>query len=149
MAVVSLDSRSFGPALGRPGLLLIDWWARWCSPCRIFSPVFEGMAERYPGITFALVVSAIFVFFGLSLAWRTSTNEVAATNDLDRDGLFGKLSGVFHAVTGANGRFRTGQIMDVGAEGIDVYNTMLAAMGVRERLGPATRDFRAVDRIRA
>ncbi|MFE8601886.1 thioredoxin family protein [Archangium violaceum] len=55
MPVVSLDSRSFGPTLGRPGILLIDWWAKWCSPCRIFGPVFEGMAERYPDITFARV----------------------------------------------------------------------------------------------
>ena len=32
---------------------------------------------------------------------------------------------VFHAITSANGRFKTGEIMDFGAEGIDVYNTML------------------------
>ena len=59
-----------------------------------------------------------------------------------------ELSGVFHAITGANGRFKTGQIMDVGSEGIDVYNTMLDAMGCKERLGPAKRDGKAVDAIR-
>lgn len=65
-------------------------------------------------------------------------------NDVKRE-----LSGVFHAITGANGRFKTGQIMDVGAEGIDVYNTMLTAMGARDRLGPAKREMQPVDRIRA
>ncbi|MEX0793608.1 MAG: DUF1552 domain-containing protein [Pirellulaceae bacterium] len=60
-----------------------------------------------------------------------------------------ELSGIFHAITGANGRFKTGQIMDVGAEGIDVYNTMLAAVGARRRLGPDTRDSKSIDKIRA
>ena len=65
-------------------------------------------------------------------------------NDVKRE-----LSGVFHAITGANGRFKTGQIMDVGAEGIDVYNTMLGAMGVKDKLGPDDRDNQTIDRIRA
>jgi len=60
-----------------------------------------------------------------------------------------ELSGVFHAITSANGRFQTGQIMDVGMEGLDVYNTMLTAMGAKRKLGPAKREARAVDAIRA
>lgn len=60
-----------------------------------------------------------------------------------------ELSGVFHAITGANGRFKTGRIMDVGAEGVDVYNTMLQAMGASTRLGPQKRKTTHVDRIRA
>ena len=65
-------------------------------------------------------------------------------NDVKRE-----LSGVFHAITGANGRFKTGQIMDVEAEGIDVYNTMLRTMGVKDQLGPDDRDNQTIDRIRA
>ncbi len=65
-------------------------------------------------------------------------------NDVKRE-----LSGVFHAVTGANGRFKTGGVADVGAEGIDVYNTMLGAMGVKDRLGPSDREHRRVDSILA
>jgi hypothetical protein len=60
-----------------------------------------------------------------------------------------ELSGIFHAITGANGRFKTGKILDVGAEGIDVYNTMLNAMGAKTRLGPAKRKSNPVDAIRA
>ncbi len=65
-------------------------------------------------------------------------------NDVKRE-----LSGVFHAITGAGGRFKTGGVVDVGAEGLDVYNTLLAGMGVARRLGPAKRDGRAIDGLRA
>jgi len=65
-------------------------------------------------------------------------------NDVKRE-----LSGVFHAMTGGGGRIRTGQIADVNAEGLDVYNTALAAMNVPGRLGPVDRDFRSIDDIRA
>lgn len=65
-------------------------------------------------------------------------------NDVKRE-----LSGVFHAITSANGRFKTGQIQDAGAEGIDLYNTMLEAMGVSGRLGKTDRPQRRVDSIRA
>ncbi|MCP4787997.1 MAG: DUF1552 domain-containing protein [Fuerstiella sp.] len=64
-------------------------------------------------------------------------------NDVKRE-----LSGIFHAISGANGRFKTGHIMDVNAEGVDVYNTMLTAMGTKDRLGPEDRDHSAVDAIR-
>jgi hypothetical protein len=64
-------------------------------------------------------------------------------NDVKRE-----LSGVFHAITGANGRFKTGQILDVGAEGLDVYNTMLDAMDVSRRMGPSDRPAQQVDKIR-
>ena len=64
-------------------------------------------------------------------------------NDVKRE-----LSGVFHAITGANGRFKTGQIMDVQAEGLDVYNTMLESMDASDRLGPAQRKMQKIDAIR-
>lgn len=60
-----------------------------------------------------------------------------------------ELSGVFHAITSAGGRFKTGQIMDVGNEGLDVYNSVLDAMGASRRLGPKNRDHTSVDAIRA
>ena len=65
-------------------------------------------------------------------------------NDVKRE-----LSGVFHCITGAGGRFKTGEIIDVGAEGIDVYNTMLSAMGAKTRLGPEKREMQKVDSILA
>ena len=60
-----------------------------------------------------------------------------------------ELSGVFHAISGANGKFKTGEIVEVDAEGLDVYNSMLETMGAKHRLGPADRESRRVDMIRA
>jgi hypothetical protein len=58
-----------------------------------------------------------------------------------------ELSGVFHAVTGANGTFKTGQIMDVKAQGLDLYNTMVGAMGADPRLGPKDHDHSSIEQI--
>jgi len=60
-----------------------------------------------------------------------------------------ELSGVFHAISSAGGRFKTGEILDLGVEGLDVYNTMLDSMGATTRLGPADRESLSVDAIRA
>jgi len=65
-------------------------------------------------------------------------------NDVKRE-----LSGVFHAVTSGNGCLKTGEILDVNAEGLDVYNTMLQSLNVASQLGPDTRPVRSVDAIRA
>jgi len=64
-------------------------------------------------------------------------------NDVKRE-----LSGVFHAISEANDRFKTGHIMDVNAEGLDVYNTMLTTMGTTGHLSPEDRHHSAVDAIR-
>ena len=63
-------------------------------------------------------------------------------NDVQRE-----LSGVFHAITGANGRFRTGEILDVNAEGVDVYNTMTAALGAVHKMGSSDRQVQRVDSL--
>lgn len=58
-----------------------------------------------------------------------------------------ELSGVFHAITGANGRFKTGQIINVNAEALDLYNTMLHAFNVSSKLGPGKRKMTSIDKI--
>ena len=65
-------------------------------------------------------------------------------NDTKRE-----LSGVFHAITSAGGLFKTGRILDLKAEAIDVYNTMLTTMGTKRRLGDAKRKTNLVNQIRA
>jgi len=60
-----------------------------------------------------------------------------------------ELSGVFHAITSANGRFKTGQILDLNVEAIDLYNTMISAIGSGVRLGPVDRQSRHISAILA
>ena len=55
MATVNLTQDSFDATVSSEGITLVDWWAAWCGPCRMFAPVFEAASEQHPDITFAKV----------------------------------------------------------------------------------------------
>ena len=86
---------------------------------------------------------------GRTILENSMITVTTESGDGRHDNVKRELSGIFHAVTGANGRFKTGQFLDVKTEGLDLYNTMLSAMGAGRRLGPQGREHRAVDAIRA
>ena len=44
-----ITSTNFQEVLGQPGLLVIDFWATWCGPCRILSPTVDELAAEYSG----------------------------------------------------------------------------------------------------
>ena len=52
---VELTAANFQDAIEGEGIVLIDWWAEWCGPCRMFAPVFEASATNHPDITFAKI----------------------------------------------------------------------------------------------
>lgn len=53
--VVDLDSSNFDHVVSSNNLVLVDFWAEWCGPCRMMHPVFTRMAKKYRHIKFARV----------------------------------------------------------------------------------------------
>lgn len=52
MAVETLDDSTFGAALAAPGMAVVDFYAGWCGPCRMFAPKFKRLSDAYPGVRF-------------------------------------------------------------------------------------------------
>jgi thioredoxin 1 len=55
MSIMSLNQENFSDNISKTSPVLVDFWAAWCGPCHMLSPVVEELSQDHPEITFAKV----------------------------------------------------------------------------------------------
>ncbi len=55
MAYVDLNKENFEETIKNNDIVVVDYWAEWCGPCKMFGPIFEKVSEEFPDAVFAKV----------------------------------------------------------------------------------------------
>lgn len=55
MATVEITKENFKETVAKDGIVILDWWAAWCGPCRAFAPTFEAASGKHPDVVFGKI----------------------------------------------------------------------------------------------
>ena len=78
MATIDLTLADFEDTVTAPGITLVDYWAAWCGPCRMFGPIFEEASNENPDIKFTIPKEGSDLWSDTMVILKTSQNKDAA-----------------------------------------------------------------------
>ncbi|MBN9682073.1 MULTISPECIES: thioredoxin [unclassified Corallococcus] len=55
MATLEITKDNFKETVGKSGIVILDWWATWCGPCRAFAPIFDKTSNKHADVVFGKI----------------------------------------------------------------------------------------------